>query len=57
MAYGVILIVFGILLAVWLVYVVEKARQLPWLKMIIAIILIALAIGFGLHLIFIQLAL
>ncbi|MFX1577538.1 MAG: hypothetical protein ACFFCF_10235 [Promethearchaeota archaeon] len=55
--YGAILIVFGILLAVWLVYIVEKARQPPWLKMIIAIILIALAIGFGLHLIMVQLAL
>ncbi|MFW9933911.1 MAG: hypothetical protein ACFFDU_00085 [Candidatus Thorarchaeota archaeon] len=55
--YGTILIVLGILLAVWLVYIVEKARQPPWLKMIIAIILIALAIGFGLHLIMVQLAL
>lgn len=55
--YGALLIAFGILLAIWLVYIVEKARQPPWLKLIIAIILIALAIGFGLQLILVQLAL
>jgi hypothetical protein len=55
--YGALLIAFGILLAIWLVYIVEKARQPPWVKMGIAIILIALAIGFGLHLILIHLAL
>jgi len=55
--YGALLIAFGILLAIWLVYIVEKARQPPWLKMIIAIILIALAIGFGVHLVLFQLVL
>lgn len=55
--YGGLLIAFGIILSIWLVYIVEKARQPPWLKMIIAIIFIALACGLGLHLILIQFAL
>jgi hypothetical protein len=55
--YGALLIAFGILLAVWLVYIVEKARQPPWLKMILVILLIALAVGFGIQLILVQLAL
>jgi hypothetical protein len=53
--YGILLIAFGILLSIWLVYVVEKARQPPWLKMIFAILLIALAIGFGLQFILVYL--
>ncbi len=55
--YGALLIAFGIILAIWLVYMVEKARQPPWSKMIIAIIFIALAVGFGVHLILVQLGL
>ncbi len=55
--YGGLLITIAILIAFWVVYIVEKARQLPWLKLIIAIILIAIAFGFGLQLILFQLAL
>ncbi len=55
--YGGLLITFGILLAVWLVYIVEKARQPPWAKMIVAILIIALSVGFGIQLILISLAL
>lgn len=55
--YGAVLIAFGILLAIWLVYVVEKARQPSWAKIIFAIFLIALAVGFGIQLILVQLAL
>ncbi|MFX1565838.1 MAG: hypothetical protein ACFFCH_07605 [Promethearchaeota archaeon] len=55
--YGGLLIAFGILLAIWLVYVVEKARQPPWAKMIIAIFLIAISVSFGIHLILVNLAL
>jgi len=51
-----LLIVLGILLSVWLVYIVEKARQPPWLKMAFAILLIALAIGFGVQFLLIFLA-
>lgn len=47
----------GILLSTWLVYIVEKARQPPWLKMFFAILLIALAIGFGVQLLLVFLAL
>lgn len=55
--YGGLLIAVAILIAIWLVYIVEKARQPPWAKIVLAIILIALATGFGLHLILFQLAL
>jgi hypothetical protein len=49
--YGGLLIALAILLGIWLVYIVEKTRQLPWFKMIVLILLIALSSGFGLHLI------
>jgi len=55
--YGLLLIVLGLLLSIWLVYIVEKARQPPWLKMAFAILLIALAIGFGVQFLLIFLAL
>jgi len=55
--YGALLLAFGILLSIWLIYIVEKARQPPYLTMIAAILLIALAIGFGLHLILLYLGL
>jgi hypothetical protein len=55
--YGTLLIAFGILLAIWLVYIVEKTRQPPWVKMIIAIFIIALSVGFGIQLILVSLAL
>ena len=47
--YGSLLIAAAILLGVWLVYIVEKTRRLPWFKMIVLILLIALSSGFGLH--------
>lgn len=55
--YGALLLAFGILLTIWLIYIVEKARQPPYLKMVIAIFLIAVAVGFGLQLLLIYLAL
>ena len=55
--YGALLLAVGLLLSIWLIYIVEKARQPPYLKMIGAIFLIAVAVGFGLHLILIYLAL
>jgi hypothetical protein len=55
--YGALLLAFGILLSIWLIYIVEKARQPSYFKMTVAILLIALAVGFGLHLIFLYLAL
>ncbi|MFW9830403.1 MAG: hypothetical protein ACFFD8_01305 [Candidatus Thorarchaeota archaeon] len=54
--YGGLLIALAIMIVIWLVYIVEKARQPPWAKIILAIILIALATGFGLHLILFQFA-
>jgi hypothetical protein len=54
---GGLLIAFAVILGIWLVYIVEKARHPPWGKMIVAIILIALAVGFGINFILIFLAL
>jgi hypothetical protein len=54
--YGGLLIAFAIILGIWLVYIVEKARQPPWGKMVVALILIALAAGFGINFILIFLA-
>lgn len=47
--FGGLLIAAAILLGAWLVYIVEKTRRIPWFKMIILILLIALSSGFGLH--------
>lgn len=47
--FGGLLLALAILLGVWLVYIVEKTRQLPWFKLIILIFLIALSSSFGLH--------
>jgi hypothetical protein len=55
--YGGLLIAAAILLGAWLVYIVEKTRRIPWFKMIILILLIALSSGFGLHLLLYGLAL
>jgi hypothetical protein len=55
--YGGLLIAFAVILGIWLVYIVEKARQLPWGKMLAAIFLIALAAGFGINFILIYLTL
>jgi hypothetical protein len=54
--YGGLLIAFAVILGIWLVYMVEKARQPPWGKMLAAIFLIALASGFGINFILIFLA-
>lgn len=54
--YGGLLLLFAILLSIWVVYNVEKTPQLPWAKLIIAIIIIGLAFGLGLHLILYHLA-
>ncbi len=54
--FGVFLIAFAVILVIWLVYMVEKARQPPWGKMLVAIFLIALASGFGINFILIFLA-
>ena len=55
--FGGLLIAFAVILGIWLVYMVEKARQPPWGKMFVAIVLIALASGFGINFILIYLAL
>ncbi|MDO8055430.1 MAG: hypothetical protein Q6361_01075 [Candidatus Hermodarchaeota archaeon] len=55
--YGGLLIAAAILLGIWLVYIVEKTHRLPWFKMIVLILLIALSSGFGLHFLLYGLAL
>lgn len=55
--YGWLLIALAVLIGIWLIYIVEKAREPPKVKIIIAIILIALACGFGVQLILVALAL
>lgn len=49
--YGLLLLLFAVLISVWLVFHVEKSRQLSWVKLILAIFLIALSSGVGLQLI------
>ncbi|MFX0169063.1 MAG: hypothetical protein ACFE89_06825 [Candidatus Hodarchaeota archaeon] len=48
--FGGLLIALAILLGCWLVYIVEKTRRLPWMKLILLIFLIALSSSFGIHL-------
>lgn len=55
--YGWLLIALAVLIGIWLIYIVEKAREPPKVKIIIAIILIALACGFGVQFILVALAL
>lgn len=55
--YGGLLIALAVLIGIWLIYIVEKAREPPKVKIIIAIILIALACGFGVQFILVALAL
>ena len=49
--YGLLLLLSAALIGIWLVFHVEKSRQLSWLKLTFAIILIALSSGVGLQLI------
>ena len=49
--YGILLILFAVLIGVWLVFHVEKSRQLSLLKLVVGIILIAVSSGIGLQLI------
>lgn len=49
--YGLLLLLFAVLIGIWFVFHVEKSRQLSWVKLILAIILIALSSGVGLQLI------
>ncbi len=49
--FGLLLLLFAVLIGVWLVFHVEKSRQLSLLKLVLAIILIALSSGVGLQLI------
>jgi hypothetical protein len=51
--YGILFILFAVFIGVWLVFHVEKARQLSLLKLVLGIIVIALSSGIGLHLILI----
>jgi hypothetical protein len=55
--YGGLLFALAILITIWLIYIIEKAREPPKLKIIFAIILIALACSFGLQFILVALAL
>ncbi len=49
--YGLLFLLFAALIGIWLVFHVEKSRQLSLIKLVLAIILIALSSGVGLHLI------
>jgi hypothetical protein len=49
--YGVLLLLFAVLIGMWLVFHVEKSRQLSWPKLLVATLLVALSSGVGLQLI------
>ena len=49
--YGLLLLLFAVLIGIWFVFHVEKSRQLSWPKLILAMILISLSSGVGLQLI------
>lgn len=49
--YGILLLLFAVLIGIWLVFHVEKSRQLSLLKLVVGIILIAVSSGIGLQLI------
>jgi hypothetical protein len=51
--YGLLLLLSAVLIGIWLVFHVEKSRQLSWLKLVVAILLIALSSSMGLQLILI----
>lgn len=54
-AYGILLLVAAVLIGIWLVLHVEKSPRLSWPKLGLAIFLIALACGVGVHLILVAL--
>ncbi|MFX1563888.1 MAG: hypothetical protein ACFFDP_11355 [Promethearchaeota archaeon] len=55
-ALGILLVFLAILAGIWLIIHVEKSTQLDWPKVILAILIICLAAGFGFHLILLGLA-
>jgi hypothetical protein len=50
-AYGLLLLALAVIIGIWLVLHVEKSTRLSRLKLGLAILLIALSCGFGIHLI------
>ncbi|MHA1917527.1 MAG: hypothetical protein ACTSUV_04355 [Candidatus Ranarchaeia archaeon] len=53
----IVFVVLGVLLSLWLIMIVENEEIIPWNKVAILVVSLALLIGFGIQLFLISIAL